>query len=268
MEYDPIKERLGVVFNRTPLLRRIFYRLLDVLLLRTWHVHRAFRRIAAHLPAHARLLDAGSGFGQYDYYMARRMPAAQIDAVDIKEEQIADCAAFFTRCGLDNVHFRVADLTQLREPGVYHMILSVDVMEHILEDTTVFGHFAASLQPGGVLLLSTPSDLGPDEGPDDGHASFIGEHVRKGYPVEEMRSKLAAAGFSDIRIRYTYSPVGQVAWHLSMQYPILALGKSRWCFLLLPFWYLAVMIPCLVLNALDVLLPHSTGTGLLVEARR
>lgn len=268
MEYDPIKERLGVVFNRTPLLRRIFYRLLDVLLLRTWHVHKAFGRIAKTLPPDARLLDAGSGFGQYDYYMTRRMPQARIDAVDIKEEQIADCSAFFARCGFGNVHFSVADLTQLRVPEAYHLILSVDVMEHILEDTTVFSNFAASLKPGGVLLLSTPSDFAPDEDHEGGSESFIGEHVRKGYPVEEMRGKLSAAGFTDIRIRYTYSPWGQTAWHLCMQYPILALGKSRWFFVLLPFWHLLVMVPCLILNALDVLLPHRTGTGLLVEARR
>ena len=43
MHYDPIKRSLGNVFNRTPWLRRLFYFLLDLLLLRTWHVHRELR---------------------------------------------------------------------------------------------------------------------------------------------------------------------------------------------------------------------------------
>ena len=32
MQYDPVKRRLGVVFNSTPLLRKLFYHLLDLLL--------------------------------------------------------------------------------------------------------------------------------------------------------------------------------------------------------------------------------------------
>ena len=32
------------VFNRTPFLRKLFYRLLDLLLLRAWHVHREIKR--------------------------------------------------------------------------------------------------------------------------------------------------------------------------------------------------------------------------------
>ena len=38
MQYDPIKRSLGTVFNNNPLLRKLFYRLLDLLLLRAWHI--------------------------------------------------------------------------------------------------------------------------------------------------------------------------------------------------------------------------------------
>ena len=40
MQYDPIKRSLGRVFNTTPGLRILFYRLLDLLLLRSWHIRR------------------------------------------------------------------------------------------------------------------------------------------------------------------------------------------------------------------------------------
>ena len=43
MQYDPVKRRLGVVFNRTPFLRKVFYNLLDLLLLRAWHIQRELR---------------------------------------------------------------------------------------------------------------------------------------------------------------------------------------------------------------------------------
>ncbi|MBP5612001.1 MAG: class I SAM-dependent methyltransferase [Bacteroidales bacterium] len=268
MDYDPIKRSLGVFFDKTPLLRKLFYRLLDVLLLRTWHVHKALRRLRRELPAGARILDAGSGFGQYDYYLARRWPRSEIDAVDVKEEQIADCTRFFARAGFSKVHFSVADLTQYMCPDRYGLVLSVDVMEHILDDAAVFSNFCRSLVPGGVLLLSTPSDLSEEEEHGDTPESFIGEHVRVGYPVQEMREKLQNAGFSDIRVRYTYGAVGQLAWRLSMKYPVSMLGRSRWFFLLLPFYYMVVFPFCLLLNWADLHFSHKSGTGLIVEARR
>ena len=267
MEYDPIKNALGRVFNRTPALRVLFYHLLDILLLRTWHVHKALRKIRRTLPETSRILDAGSGFGQYDYYMARKMPHSQILAVDIKEDQIADCSRFFAQIGLPQVRFEVADLTQYMAPDAYHLILSVDVMEHILEDTLVLTHFHRSLQAGGTLLLSTPSERGAQD-EQTGSGSFIGEHVRCGYAVADMRDKLVQAGFQDIRIRYTYGVPGRTAWHLSMKYPVLLLGKSRWFFVLLPFYYVIFFPFCLILNYLDVSCRHRSGSGLLVEARK
>ena len=60
--YDPIKKTLGQVFNRTPWLRRLYYHLLDLLLLRTWHVHRELRRWArGRIQEPLNILDAGSG---------------------------------------------------------------------------------------------------------------------------------------------------------------------------------------------------------------
>ena len=48
MQYDPIKRVLGDVFNKTPFLRRVFFKLLDLLLLRTWHVHKELREWAVN----------------------------------------------------------------------------------------------------------------------------------------------------------------------------------------------------------------------------
>jgi tRNA G46 methylase TrmB len=91
MQYDPIKRSLGEVFNHNPFLRKLFYRLLNLLLLRTWHIHRELKAWAKKAPANAQILDAGMGFGQYSYYMSKLFPSSTITAVDVKEEQVADC---------------------------------------------------------------------------------------------------------------------------------------------------------------------------------
>lgn len=266
MQYDPIKRTLGSVFNSTPFLRKVFYRLLDLLLLRSWHVRREVKKWAASAPKDASILDAGMGYGQYDYYLSSLNPDWKIRGVDVKDEQIADCNAFFSRIGRKNVTFAFTDLTAFTDASAYNLILSVDVMEHILEDVAVFRNFHASLQTGGMVLISTPSDQGGSDVHDHDEESFIEEHVRDGYNINEIQEKLKLAGFSHTEARYQYGKPGQISWRLSMKYPILALGKTKLFFILLPFYYLVTFPVCLLLNYIDATATHKTGTGLVVKA--
>lgn len=272
MHYDPIKRQLGNLFNHSPLLRKTFYRLLDLLLLRSWHVKKALKELKKSFPQkNLNILDAGSGFGQYCYRLSRLFPEAKILGVDVKQEQIDDCNGFFQRIGrADRVTFAVADLTQYKAVNTYDLILSVDVMEHILEDEMVFENFGASLKKGGVLMISTPSDQGGSDTDHDheeeGVHGFIEEHVRDGYNAEELAAKLKKAGFSRVKTSYSYGKYGSVAWKLSMKYPILMLDVSKGFYLLLPLYYLLVFPFCALLNWFDVNGKNPSGTGLLVTA--
>jgi SAM-dependent methyltransferase len=271
MQYDPIKHSLGKVFNQTPVLRKIFYQLLDWLLLRAWHIRKELRKRAHFSPEVKTILDAGSGFGQYTYRMARWFPGATIKAVDIKPEQIADCNQFMQKLGLaDRVTFELADLTQFRENDKYDLVLSVDVMEHIEKDVQVFNNFYASMKNGGLLLISTPSDQGGSDSHDhdqeEGIHGFIDEHVRDGYNLSDIEIKLKSVGFKKVETRYSYGIPGKISWKLSMKYPILILGVSKLFFLILPFYYLIVFPISVVLNFFDLGMKHKSGTGLIVKA--
>jgi SAM-dependent methyltransferase len=267
MQYDPIKKSLGRVFNRTPFMRVLFYRLLDLLLLRSWHVKKAIRSWARDHKGRQRILDAGSGFGQYSYFLSGMSKFWSIRAVDVKEEQIADCNDFFSKIGRSNVLFEMADLTVFSEPDTFDLILSVDVMEHILEDEKVFRNFYDSLTNEGMVLISTPSDQGGSDVHDhDEESSFIDEHVRDGYNIEDIREKLKRAGFSKTEARFSYGKPGQLGWKLSMKYPILILNASKLFFILLPFYYLVTFPVALICNWLDVIKKHDSGTGLIVRA--
>lgn len=265
MNYDPIKKDLGVVFNQRPILRKLFYRLLDLLLLRSWHVHRELKAWRKQ-NSKALILDAGSGFGQYSYYLASNNSNYTIDAVDVKEEQIADCNRFFGQVGLKNAVFRFGDLTQAIALNKYDLVLCVDVMEHILEDVTVFKNFNQAMKPGAMLLISTPSDQGGSDVHEDSGESFIGEHVRDGYNVNEMADKLKQAGFEKMEILYSYGAPGKIAWRLSMKYPMLMLNTSKIFFVILPIYYILTYPFSYLLNWLDTNSKHKTGTGLIVKA--
>ncbi len=273
MQYDPIKRKLGLFFNMTPAFRKLFYRLLDMLLLRSWHIRRALKQWEQDRQGVQFVLDAGSGFGQYDYYIGSRHRDWKVKGVDVKEEQIEDCNNFFQKIGLKNVHFAEADLTKFSEPEAYDLVLCVDVMEHIEEDEKVLRNYYQALKTGGMLLISTPSDQGGsdvhhhdhDEG-EPGEHSFIDEHVRDGYGIEEISEKMKRAGFSRTEVYYQYGPSGKLAWKLSMKFPIIMLNTSYLFFIILPFYYLITYPFSLILNYVDVKRKHKTGTGLVAKA--
>lgn len=266
MQYDPIKHTLGKFFNKAPLLRKLFYRMLDLLLLRTWHIKKEIRLWAKFHRDEARLLDAGSGFGQYSFFLSGINKRWTIHGVDVKNEQINDCNTFFTTIGKRNTSFSFCDLTTLSETERYDLILSVDVMEHILKDVTVFENFHRALNPGGMVLISTPSDQGGSDVHEHSGGSFIGEHVRDGYNISEIQEKLQKAGFARTEAYYQYGCPGKISWKLSMKFPIQLLGISKLFFIVLPVYYLITFPFSLLLNYFDVKGAHKTGTGLIVKA--
>jgi 2-polyprenyl-3-methyl-5-hydroxy-6-metoxy-1,4-benzoquinol methylase len=233
-----------------------------LLLLRAWHIHKELRQL--HNPL--TILDAGAGFGQYSFWMQRRFKKCTILSVDVKDEQVADCNAFFKKIGADNVRFEVADLTVFKKENTFDLVLCVDVMEHIEQDVLVLKNYCSSLKQGGMLLISTPSDKGGSDVDDETGESFIGEHVRNGYNVDEMKNKLKEAGFSKSEIKYSYGTPGKISWKLSMKYPILLAGFSKIFLLILPFYYIIVYPFAFILNYFDVSTRHREGTGLIVKA--
>ncbi len=269
MQYEPIKRSLGKIFAGSSFLRKILYILLDLLLLRTWHVKKALRKIGKTFSGEISVLDAGSGFGQYTWRMSRMNSHWKIKAIDINREQVDDCNFFFKKTGLsDRVLFEYGDLTELATVNSYNLILSVDVMEHIENDVLVFQNFHRSLRDNGVLLISTPSDKGGSDVNHNEEESFIDEHVRDGYSITDITEKLSSAGFRNINAVYTYGRPGNISWHLSMKFPIKMLNTSYVFFMVLPLYYILAFPVSVILNFFDLLVTHKTGTGLLVTARK
>jgi len=266
MHYDPIKKTLGNFFNRTPFLRKTFYWLLDMLLLRAWHVQRELKKWKKSAPDKAHILDAGSGFGQYTYFMSKLAPNYCILGVDVKEDQVCECNEFFRAIGKEQVLFKTGDLTKFVKEEAFDLVLCVDVMEHIEEDVQTMGNYQKSLKDGGLLIISTPSDQGGSDVHGDDETSFIEEHVRDGYNMQEIKDKLRSVGFSKVKAHYSYGSPGKISWRLSMKWPMQLLNISKAFLIILPFYYLITYPISFVLNYMDTHSAHDTGTGLIVLA--
>jgi SAM-dependent methyltransferase len=273
VDYDPVKDRLGAVAWRSPARTRAFYRALDLVFLRAWYVRRRLRALLRPLAGRpVRVLDAGTGFGQYAWFLAKAFPNAEITAVDVKEDYLARARAFFDQTPhAARVRFAQRDLTAPPpddEAGVYDLVLSVDVMEHIEDDRAVFRGFARVLRTGGYVVVNTPSDLGGSGVTANADTSFIGEHVRDGYAYDDLREKLETAGLQIVGHEYTYGPPGSAAWRLLVKWPITLLNTS-WAFApLLALYYVPAFPAGLLLNALDLRRRNRGGTGHLMVAQK
>ncbi len=269
MYYDPVKDIFASVIRKYPKLRILFYKILDLMFLRSWYVRRELRNLRNVFNGkEIEVYDAGTGYGQYSYFMSRNLKPNKIYAVDVKEEWINDCKDFFQSEKIENVSFGIEDLTTINHDNKFDVIVCVDVMEHIEEDVKVFQNFYNALKQGGYLLINTPSVFGGSDVHDESDESFVGEHARDGYSKEDLEEKLLPIGFSLYRSRYTYGFWGDKAWRLGIKYPIMIVNLSKFFLILLPFYFIVTLPFTLIMMYVDYSIKDKVGSGITFIAKK
>jgi SAM-dependent methyltransferase len=270
--YDPVKDAFAGVIRGRRWMRTFFYKLLNLFFLRSWHVRSMVRHLhAIHFSGHQKwsVLDAGSGFGQYDRFLLGEFSNVVIRAVDVKETYLEDCRSYFARdIGKGRITFENLDLLKLAARDKYDFVLCVDVMEHIENDTAVLGNISRSLKEGGFFLMHSPSHLsGEDAGADED--SFVDEHARTGYSREEIDKKLRKSGLIPVEINYTYRKWGHASWVIMIKWPMLLLNRlGTWAVIFLPFYYLITLIPGLIMMNADLTTRREDGNGIIALAQK
>lgn len=269
MHYDPVKDVFALFIRKNPFFRKLFYKILNIVFLRSWYSRREIRLAVKEIGKNEfSVYDAGTGFGQYSYFIASKFPKATIHAIDVKEEYISDCRGFFKRQNLGNVTFAVEDLTIIEHAEKFDLIICVDVMEHIEDDVKVFKNFFTALKPNGIVIINTPSVFGGSDVHSHKEESFIGEHFRTGYSKEDFTQKLESVGFKMGKLNYTYGFWGDKAWRLGIKIPILLANFSNLLILILPIYYLITFPFTLLMMFLDYKSDVRIGTGIIVSARK
>ena len=192
--------------------------------------------------------------------MLSSIPYAKVFATDLKKDYLRSFAQYCLGRYDERFSYQTADLVSFVPNLKYDLVIAIDILEHIEDDLGVLRNFREAMNPDGVLIISTPSEL-------DEAARFTAEHVRPGYDKAALENKLQDCGFQISESRYTYGKCGALAWKLLMKYPLQALGKSKLSAILLPFYYLLVYPLAFILNQKDLQAQNPTGTGILVVAK-
>ncbi|WP_340104715.1 class I SAM-dependent methyltransferase [Rhodohalobacter sp. 8-1] len=270
IEYDPVKDKFSAIIKNSRVLRRIFYFLLDLFFLRSWHIRRMIKRAGEALDQKGewKLLDAGCGFGQYDRFILSCFDNVTVDSVDVKKDYLRDNEHYFEdEIKRGEVQFYYADLLQFDADKTFDMAICIDVLEHIEEDVRVMENISKHLKHGGYFLMHSPSHYSEEDGDEDD--SFVGEHARPGYSKEEISDKLKQAGLEPKRVHYTYGFWGHKAWVLSVKWPMIWFNKlGLFAAIPLLIYYPVVMPFCLLMNLADLYTKNEKGNGIYALARK
>jgi len=258
MHYDIIKDKFAKLIEIVPAFRKLFYLLLDLLLLRQWYVKKEIKKYYTK-DKELRFYDAGAGFGQYSYFILKYFKKAKVHAVDLKMDYIDSFARYAKLLGWQDFTVQQANLVNYTPNDKFDLIVAIDILEHIEDDVQVLKNFRQVLDDGGKLIISSPSTF-------DESAKFVEEHIRPGYDKDEIISKLENAGFRIVSFDFSYGKLGHLAWLLTMKYPMSLLGISKLFFLLLPFYYLIIYPISALFMWLDLKMKNKVGTGVIVVA--
>ncbi|WP_138430231.1 class I SAM-dependent methyltransferase [Fodinibius saliphilus] len=268
--YDPVKDRFANIIRRFRFLRTAFYMILDLFFLRSWYVRAIMRKFGTILDQEGSwtLLDAGSGFGQYDRFLLQQFDHVKIKAIDVKDDYLEDSRAYFQKeIAEGRIEFKQKDLLDINYEREFNFAICIDVLEHIEEDVKVMTNIQQALKERGYFLMHSPSIYSEEDA--DGDASFVDEHARAGYGKEDIKEKLKTAGFKPLHVAYTYGDKGHMAWEMLIKYPMLWLNRIKlWALPVMAVYYVFTLPLGLSLMWLDLNEPNPQGTGIYALARK
>lgn len=159
----------------------------------------------------SRILEVGAGIGNISAHLVAAQPGA-LFVSDRNDQYLSRLRrAFAAEAGVRVVRLALPgiDVDKWATERI-DTIVAFNVIEHIEDDITAVGELAATLVPGGRLLLIVPahellySDLDMALG-----------HYRR-YSVHSVSQLLYNAGLRPLRIRY-FNMAGAVGWFLRGQ---------------------------------------------------
>ena len=154
-----------------------------------------------------RILEIGCGLGNLLKLLTDR---ALVFGTDISEESVTYVKhELGQRSNIDAAVLDVTDpsFLQLRSFR-FDTVVSLNVFEHIEDDTLALKHVFEVLAPGGKLVLIVPAHqwlYGPMD-------SSIGHYRR--YTVDKLAAKLQRTGFRVCSQRYV-NPIGAFGWFVN-----------------------------------------------------
>lgn len=162
------------------------------------------------------VLDLGSGHGYVLYWMALHYPQATMEGIDIDQQQVEECENIAQSIGLSNLHFKGGTFESLPDQSLYDLVISIDVLEHVEDDTGMLRKIAEVLRPGGTAVIHVPlrHQLQQRIFPVF-KKHTVNDHIRDEYLPDEIIKKVEQAGLCVIKVEYGFGFWGELSFELN-----------------------------------------------------
>jgi len=175
-------------------------------LFRLAHLLEALRRS----PGVRSVLSVGSGLGYHEAFLAVSRPDLEVAGVDLRAPRFDGA--------LPNLRFFQGNLF---DPDVHRrlpaadFVFSIECLEHIVDDDSVFATMASCLAPGGRLYLQVPFANASEQADSDlcRREREQHEHVRPGYDEARLRSLAQHHGLDVLQVAAAFRfPLQPFVW--------------------------------------------------------
>ncbi len=167
-----------------------------------------------------RLLDAGCAWGMllFELSKARRLHSFELFGVDLSVDSLRDAVRLAGVVNTDYFHPVAADVRFLPfADNSFNRALCAEVLEHVENDGLVLREFRRTLQRDGRLVVTVPNTNQKTSWVSTS-SMVLFDHVREGYPPEDLRRLMERHGFSVLEQHMAGNLFGATAWEVSFRF--------------------------------------------------
>lgn len=156
------------------------------------------------LKGNVRTLDVGGGGGPFTIQCLKNgNTVTLIDSNEFNIDKAVKKINLMGFCGRSRIEAIACDIRKYETENKFDQIILFEVLEHIKDDQEVLNKLSSLLKPEGQLLFSSPSSDYPMFYGEKISSIEDGGHVRKGYSLDDIETKMASAGLRVI-LRESY----------------------------------------------------------------
>ncbi len=206
--------------KNSPVLAKMFHKVFGYTNVGNYARFTVFKELvkSISLKEDAKILDLGTGYGEYSFSLAEALPHSEVHSLDIDRDRVKSVDTAIEKSGIQNIHTHCTFTEQLEEKD-FDFVFSVDVFEHIAPEDMPFKAVYKRLRPGGKFMVKMPyvtqRTILPENWFEDHHEWLEEEHIGQVYDLHNLKRRFVEEGFRVIHSSYSDGWLSRLGWEVA-----------------------------------------------------